>query len=96
MLPLPLPPEQAVSLPSSKQWDSKHGLYCVPRLTQFDTDFVYEGVATTDKGFGTYETGESPTLTTGIASAGIPLAMPYRGESLFSASPVPDPANPHL
>lgn len=68
----------------------------MPRLTQFDTDFVFEGVATTDKGFGTYETGETPSIATGEAFAGVPIAMPYRGESLFSTSPVPDPLNPHL
>lgn len=39
-LPVPYATEAATTLPSSKQWDSKHGAYCVPRLTKFDGDFT--------------------------------------------------------
>lgn len=43
VLPVPLDAEEATSLPSSKQWDAKHGLYVVPRLTEFDSEFNFEG-----------------------------------------------------
>lgn len=43
VLPTPYDSTSATTLPSSKQWDAGHGLYCVPRLSQFDGPFTYGG-----------------------------------------------------
>lgn len=43
ILPTPYDSTSATTLPSSKQWDAGHGLYCVPRLSQFDGPFTFAG-----------------------------------------------------
>lgn len=39
-LPAPFTFSEASSLPTAKQWESKHGAYVIPRLTSFDSPFM--------------------------------------------------------
>lgn len=91
LLPIPLSAEEAVTLPSSKQWDSKHGVYCVPRLTGFEQPFNYEGLWGSDYGSVITAPGSTSYVspTSGDMRAGWPVVLPYRGEELFTGSPVP-------
>lgn len=101
MLPIPLTAEEATTLPSSKQWDSKHGIYCVPRLTEFDAPFHYPGVVASAAANGAALLGKKSSpieelfdYANSSYNAGEPGCLPYRGEKFFTSSPVGDVANP--
>lgn len=89
VLPCPLTPEEAATLPSSKQWDSKHGVYCVPRLTEFDPEFNYCSAVTVNGNVDVAVTTNAGLQTTQVISqqhlkSGRPAIIPYRGEPFFS------------
>lgn len=42
-LPMPATIDEATAFPTTKQWDAKHGAYVIPRLTNFDGEFMAPG-----------------------------------------------------
>lgn len=79
ILPTPYPSEAATTLPSSKQWDSKHGLYVVPRLATFDGPFTYGG----SRDFASlYKVGDTTTGVS-VTSLELPRYSPYAGETFY-------------